>query len=59
MRPSACGRSYPFPRPGDVLGNDELRATFGVGNMGGMQRSLKGKLLVLVSDYTKSVYHDS
>jgi 5-methylcytosine-specific restriction enzyme A len=37
-------------KPGEVINNNALRKTFGVGNMGGMRRSRSNKLLVIVSD---------
>lgn len=48
----------PDIKPGDVIDNAAVRKLFAVGNMGGMRRSLKRNLLVLVSDHTKSVYVD-
>lgn len=47
-----------FPTPGDVLTNNELGRTFAVGNMGGMRRSSKLDLLVLISDPFKGLYRD-
>ena len=44
--------------PGDVLSNKELSKEFGIGNMGGMRRSLANHCLVIVSDGTKSLYDD-
>lgn len=46
------------PTPGDVLTNAEICAGFGVGNMGGMRRSSRHKLLVLISDPFKGLYQD-
>jgi 5-methylcytosine-specific restriction protein A len=45
-------------RPGDVLTNRQLMSTFKVSNSGGMRRSLQTNTLVLVSDFTKSLYLD-
>jgi len=45
-------------RPGDIITNAELADEFGVGNMGGMRRSLKSNLLILISDHTKGLYQD-
>jgi hypothetical protein len=39
----------PLPAPGDVLTNEEISGRFGVNNMGGMRRSTKRNLLVLIS----------
>ena len=44
--------------PGDKLTNEEIQEVFKVGNMGGMRRSKATNTLVLVSDHTKSLYHD-
>ena len=46
------------PSPGDVLTNEEIGHRFVVGNMGGMRRSNKRKLLVLISDPFKGLYQD-
>ncbi len=43
---------------GQVLNNAEIVETFQCGNMGGMRRSKATNTLVLVSDYTKGLYHD-
>ncbi|MCD7843462.1 MAG: HNH endonuclease, partial [Clostridiales bacterium] len=43
---------------GQTLKNNELVAIFKCGNMGGMRRSKATNTLVLVSDYTKGLYHD-
>ncbi len=48
----------PLPSPGDVLTNEETSGRFGVGNMGGMRRSTKRNLLVLISDPFKGLYRD-
>lgn len=45
-------------KPGDVISNETLRREFSVGNMGGMRKSNKRKLLVIVSDNTKGLYVD-
>jgi 5-methylcytosine-specific restriction protein A len=47
-----------FPTVGAVLTNEGISATFGVGMMGGMRRSLQRNLLVLISDPFKSIYRD-
>lgn len=44
--------------PGMVLTNDQLSATFGVGNAGGMRWSSKHQCLVIIADHTKSLYDD-
>ena len=43
---------------GEIISNTELISKFRCGNMGGMRRSLATDTLVLVSDYTKGLYHD-
>ncbi|MCD7838476.1 MAG: HNH endonuclease [Clostridiales bacterium] len=43
---------------GQTIKNKELVAIFKCGNMGGMRRSKSTDTLVLVSDYTKGLYHD-
>lgn len=43
---------------GQVLSNSEIVALFKCSNSGGMRRSLTTNTLVLVSDYTKGLYHD-
>ena len=45
-------------RPGEVLTNRQLMDTYRVSNSGGMRRSLKANTLILVSDFTKSLYLD-
>jgi hypothetical protein len=46
-----------LPSPGDVLTNAEIGRRFVVGNMGGMRRSTKRNLLVLISaDFTSSAW---
>jgi|ERR1700722_8367891 len=47
-----------LPAPGEVLSNSELSRRFTVGNMGGMRRSKKRDLLVLISDPFKGLYQD-
>jgi 5-methylcytosine-specific restriction enzyme A len=47
-----------LPSPGDVLTNEEIGLRFVVGNMGGMRRSKKRNLLVLISDPFKGLYQD-
>lgn len=41
-----------------VLKNSDIVAIFKCGNMGGMRRSKTTNTLVIVSDYTKGLYHD-
>lgn len=43
---------------GQIIGNSDLVERFKCGNMGGMRRSRTTNTLVLVSDYTKGLYHD-
>lgn len=43
---------------GQVLKNADIVDTFKCGNMGGMRRSKATNTLVIVSDYTKGIYHD-
>lgn len=43
---------------GQVLKNADIVDTFKCGNMGGMRRSRRTNTLVIVSDYTKGIYHD-
>ena len=43
---------------GQIINNSDLHDIFGCGNMGGMRRSKKTNTLVIVSDYTKGLYHD-
>lgn len=43
---------------GQILKNNEIVETFKCGNMGGMRRSKTTNTLVIVSDYTKGLYHD-
>ena len=41
-----------------ILKNSEIIEIFKCGNMGGMRRSKATNTLVIVSDYTKGIYHD-
>ena len=43
---------------GEVLKNSDIVERFKCGNMGGMRRSKTTNTLVIVSDYTKGIYHD-
>ena len=43
---------------GQILKNSDLVEKFKCGNMGGMRRSKATNTLVIVSDYTKGLYHD-
>ena len=43
---------------GQILKNSDVVDTFKCGNMGGMRRSRTTNTLVIVSDYTKGIYHD-
>lgn len=43
---------------GQVLKNVDIVNIFKCGNMGGMRRSKVTNTLVIVSDYTKGIYHD-
>lgn len=43
---------------GQILTNDELMKEFGVANSGGMRKSNKNKVLVIISDHTKGLYDD-
>ena len=43
---------------GQEINNSELVSIFKCGNMGGMRRSHTTNTLVIVSDYTKGLYHD-
>ena len=43
---------------GQILKNSDIVDTFKYGNMGGMRRSKTTNTLVLISDYTKGIYHD-
>ena len=48
----------PDLRIGQEITNAELVSIFKCGNMGGMRRSHTTNTLVIVSDYTKGLYHD-
>ena len=43
---------------GQILKNSDIVDIFKCGNMGGMRRSKTTNTLVIVSDYTKGIYHD-
>lgn len=43
---------------GQILKNADIVEKFKCGNMGGMRRSKTTNTLVIVSDYTKGLYHD-
>lgn len=43
---------------GQCINNEDIRRIFKCGNMGGMRRSHTTGTLVIVSDYTKGLYHD-
>ena len=43
---------------GQIIKNADLVEIFKCGNMGGMRRSKTTNTLVIVSDYTKGIYHD-
>lgn len=43
---------------GQILKNSDIVELFQCGNMGGMRRSKATNTLVLISDYTKGIYHD-
>ena len=43
---------------GETLKNSDIVKKFQCGNMGGMRRSKATNTLVIVSDYTKGLYHD-
>lgn len=43
---------------GQILKNADIVDIFKCGNMGGMRRSKATNTLVIVSDYTKGIYHD-
>jgi len=45
-------------KPGDIISNKELCNVFKCSPQGGMRRSLKTNILVLISDHTKGVYDD-
>ncbi|MCD8085383.1 MAG: HNH endonuclease [Clostridiales bacterium] len=43
---------------GQILKNNDIVEIFKCGNMGGMRRSKTTNTLVIISDYTKGLYHD-
>lgn len=43
---------------GQIIRNSDIVEIFKCGNMGGMRRSKTTNTLVIVSDYTKGIYHD-
>ncbi len=43
---------------GQILKNADIVEKFKCSNMGGMRRSKATNTLVIVSDYTKGLYHD-
>ncbi|KGF10914.1 HNH endonuclease [Peptostreptococcus sp. MV1] len=43
---------------GQIIKNADIVGIFKCGNMGGMRRSITTNTLVIVSDYTKGLYHD-
>ena len=43
---------------GQIIKNSDIVAIFKCGNMGGMRLSKTTNTLVIVSDYTKGIYHD-
>lgn len=43
---------------GQIIRNSDIVAIFKCGNMGGMRRSKRTNTLVIISDYTKGLYHD-
>ena len=43
---------------GQIVKNADIVEIFKCGNMGGMRRSRTTNTLVIVSDYTKGLYHD-
>lgn len=43
---------------GQIIKNADIVEIFKCGNMGGMRRSRTTNTLVIVSDYTKGIYHD-
>lgn len=49
---------YPGLAIGQNLKNSDIVELFKCGNMGGMRRSRKTGTLVLITDYTKGIYHD-
>lgn len=49
---------HPGLKIGQILKNADVVKTFKCGNMGGIRRSKITNTLVIVSDYTKGIYHD-
>lgn len=43
---------------GQILKNSDIVEIFKCGNMGGMRRSKAINTLLIISDYTKGIYHD-
>lgn len=43
---------------GQILRNSNIVETFKCSNMGGMRRSRATNTLVIITDYTKGIYHD-
>lgn len=43
---------------GATLRNQELVQLFGVSNTGGIRRNTRENYLVLIAEYTRSIYHD-
>ncbi|WP_293602023.1 hypothetical protein [Ruminococcus sp. CAG:330] len=43
---------------GQIIKNEDIVRIFKCGNIGGMRRSRTTNTLVIVSDYTKGLYHD-
>lgn len=43
---------------GETLKNGDIIEKFKCGNMGGMRRSKATNTLIIISDYTKGIYHD-
>lgn len=41
-----------------ILKNSDIVDTFKCSNMGGMRRSKTTNILVLITDYTKGIYHN-
>ena len=48
----------PELKKNQILKNADIVELFQCGNMGGMRRSHKTNTLVIISDYTKGLYHD-
>lgn len=47
-----------WPRPGDELSNDDLVRQFAVGNSGGMRKSNRHGVLLLITNRVESLYED-